>query len=161
MPLRVIALLTLAAVARLSPAQEPMPYGAPIPLDQAKLVIAAAQAEARKHHWPVAVAVVDGSGHLVAFERLDDTQLGSTEVALGKARTAALFRRSTKTFEEGLAAGGANLRLLGVPGIVPVEGGLPIVVDGKIVGAVGVSGVKPSEDGQVAQAGVAVTLKKP
>jgi uncharacterized protein GlcG (DUF336 family) len=155
----------LALIVVLSPvpllAQEIVPYGPAISLEQARKYIAAAEAEAIKQKWPVAIAVVDGSGHLVAFARLDNTQLGSIEVALEKAKCAALFRRSTKVFEDGLANGGAGLRVLKVPGAVPVEGGLPIISEGKVIGAIGVSGVKPGEDGQVAQAGIEALRPKP
>lgn len=161
MLVRVLAPVVLLVLPQVAPAQEPIPYGPPITLEQAKTVIAAAQAEAKKQKWPVAVAVVDGGGHLVAFEKLDNTQLGSIGVALEKAKSAALFRRPTKAFEDALAMGGANLRVLKVPGAIPVEGGIPIVLDGKIVGAVGVSGVKANEDGQVAQAGVDALKAKP
>src|SRR4051812_27289594 len=101
-------------------AQEPVPYGPPITLQQAQAVIAAAEAEAAKQKWPVAIAVVDGSGHLVAFAKMDNTQLGSIEVALEKAKCAALFRRPTKVFEDALAMGGANLRALKAPGVIPI-----------------------------------------
>jgi glc operon protein GlcG len=136
-------------------AQEPIPYGAPITLAQARKVVAAAEAEAVKQNWPVAIAVVDAGGHLVLFQRLDNTQLGSIEVSLQKAKTSALFRRPTKVFEDGLKTGGENLRVLKLPQALPIEGGLPIIVDGKIIGAIGVSGVKATEDAQVATAGLA------
>ncbi|MEK6257103.1 MAG: heme-binding protein [Planctomycetota bacterium] len=142
-------------------AQTPIPYGEPISLEQAKKVIAAAEAEAKKNNWPVAIAVVDGSGFLVAFQRLDNTQLGSVEVALEKAKTSALFRRPTKVFEDMLATGGAGLKVLKLPGALPIEGGLPIVKDGKIIGAIGVSGVKSTEDAQVATAGLEVLKAQP
>lgn len=162
--MRVRHCLLTALVLSLSPvagrAQTPIPYGAPISLEQARKLIAAAEAEAAKQKWPVAIAIVDGSGHLVAFARLDNTQLGSIEVALEKAKCAALFRRPTKVFEEGLAKGGENLRALKAPGVIPIEGGLPIIHEGKVIGAIGVSGVKATEDGQVAQAGIDA-LKKP
>ena len=90
-------------------AQAPIPYGESISLEQAKKVIAAAEVEAKKNNWPVAIAVVDGSGFLVAFQRLDNTQLGSVEVALEKAKTSAVFRRPTKVFEDLLATGGARI----------------------------------------------------
>ncbi|WP_435021807.1 GlcG/HbpS family heme-binding protein [Tundrisphaera sp. TA3] len=134
--------------------QEPTPYGPPITLEQALRLVAAAEAEAKKHSWPVAITVVDSGGHLVAFHRLDNTQLGSVEVSLEKARTSAMFRRPTKYFEDAIAAGGAGLRSLRSP-VMPIEGGLPVILDGKIIGAIGVSGVKPVEDGQVARAGLA------
>jgi uncharacterized protein GlcG (DUF336 family) len=123
-------------------------------------VIAAAEAEATKNNWPVAIAVVDGAGFLVAFVRRDNTQLGSVEVALQKAKTSALFRRATKVFEENLAKGGANLKALKLPGALPVEGGLPIVVGGKIIGGIGVSGVMSTQDAQIATAGLEA-LKTP
>jgi glc operon protein GlcG len=153
--------VVLAVLPATATAQEPIPYGTPIGVEQARKLIAAAEAEATKQKWPVAIAIVDGSGYLVAFVRMDNTQLGSIDVALEKAKCAALFRRPTKVFEDGLTAGGANNRVLKIPGIIPVEGGIPIIVDGKIIGAIGVSGVKPSEDGQVAQAGVNSLKPKP
>jgi len=142
-------------------AQAPIPYGEPISLEQAKKIIAAAEIEAKKNDWPVAIAVVDGSGFLVAFGRLDNTQLGSVEVAIEKAKTSALFRRPTKAFEDTLAMGGAGLKLLKLPGGLPIEGGLPIIRDGKVIGAIGVSGVKSTEDAQVASAGLEGLKTKP
>lgn len=136
-------------------AQEPPAYGPPISLSQAFQVLEAAKAEAEKQKWPVAIAVVDGGGHLVAFYRLDNTQYGSVDVAIAKAKSAALFRRPTKAFEDILAGGGSNLRILKVEGAIPVEGGVPILLSGKIIGAIGVSGVKSNEDGIIAQAGAA------
>ncbi|MBL9203378.1 MAG: heme-binding protein [Opitutaceae bacterium] len=131
------------------------PYGAPISLSDAKRVLAAAQAEATKNNWNVVIAVVDAGGQLVALERMDSTQYGSVDVAQEKARTAVAFRRSTKAFQDGVAAGGEGLRILRLPGALPIEGGLPLVVGGKIVGAIGVSGVTSAQDGQIAAAGVA------
>jgi uncharacterized protein GlcG (DUF336 family) len=116
-------------------------------------VMAAAEAEAKKQNWPVAIAIVDSGGHLVMFHRLDNTQLGSVEVALGKATTAVNFRRPTKAFEERLAAGGADLKLLRLPGL-PLEGGIPIVHQGKLIGGIGVSGVQSHQDAAVANAGL-------
>lgn len=136
-------------------AAPPPPYGAPITLKQAHKIVEAAEAEAEKQGWPVAIAVVDGAGHLVLFHRLDNTQYGSVEVAIQKAKTSALFRRPTKAFEDTLAKGAENLKILSLPGATPIEGGLPIVVDGKLIGAIGVSGVKSTEDAQVAAAGLA------
>ncbi len=130
----------------------PTPYGMPIGLSAARQALAAAEAEALKEGWPVAIAVVDPSGFLVAFARLDNTQLGSVEVAIEKARTSALYRRTTKELEDRLVQGGANLKVLRLPGL-PIEGGIPIIVDGKIVGAIGVSGVQSTQDAQVAAAG--------
>jgi uncharacterized protein GlcG (DUF336 family) len=129
-------------------------YGTSVNLEQARKAIAAGQAEARKNSWPVAIAVVDNAGHLVAFEKMDNTQTASVEVAQDKAVSAAIYRRSTKVVQDGLAGGGAGLRLLALRGMSPVEGGLPLVIDGKIVGGIGVSGVNSDQDGVVAKAGV-------
>ena len=139
-----------------APAPAPPPqvaYGPPITLEQAKKVMAAAEAEARKNNWNVVISVIDSGGHLVSMQRLDGTQLGSIEVARQKAYSAVLYRRPTKVFEDGVSQGGLNLRLLKLEGASPFEGGVPIMVDGKIVGAVGVSGVTSAQDGQIARAG--------
>ena len=130
-------------------------YGAPIPLAEARRVLVAAQAEATKNKWNVAIAIVDTGGHLVAFERMDTTQFGSVDVAQEKARTAVAFRRPSKAFQDNVAAGGDGLRTLRLPGATPIEGGLPLVIGGKIVGAIGVSGVTSAQDGQIAAAGIA------
>ncbi len=156
-----ICTLLVLGLGQHAAAQAPMPYGEPISLEHAKKVLAAAEAEANKNEWPVAIAIVDGSGFLVAFHRLNNTQLGSVEVALQKAKTAALFRRPTKVFEDTLATGGASLKVLQLPGALPVEGGLPIVHGGKIIGAIGVSGVKSTEDAQIATAGLQVLQSHP
>jgi len=134
-------------------AQMPNPYGLSIGLENAKKVAAPAIAEAAKNSWAVAVAVVDPSGNLVYYEKMDNTQLGSANIAVDKARSAALFKRPTKAFQDALAAGGDSVRLLRLQGVVPVEGGIPLVVDGKIVGAIGVSGATSAQDGQCAKAG--------
>ena len=153
---RILALFVFVALASGLRAQAPTPdYGAPIPLADAKRALAAAQAEAVKNKWNVAIAIVDSGGHLVAYERLDSTQYGSVDVALEKARSAAAFRRPTKVFQDAVAAGGEGLRLLKLPGGMPSEGGLPLVIGGKIVGAIGVSGVTSAQDGVIAAAGVA------
>jgi uncharacterized protein GlcG (DUF336 family) len=137
----------------------PYPYGAPISNENAKKAAAAALAEAAKNHWVMAVAVVDPSGTLVYYEKTDNTQIGSAEVSIAKARSAALYKRPTKAFQDGLAQGGAGLRILGLQGAVPVEGGVPIVVDGKdgkmVIGAIGVSGDTSDHDGVCATAGAA------
>ncbi|HEY4375146.1 MAG TPA: heme-binding protein [Burkholderiales bacterium] len=135
-------------------AQTLTPYGAPITLELAKKAIAAATAEARRSNLGVAVAVVDTGGALVGFERMDNTHTGSIKVAIQKAQSAAAFRRPTKVFEDTLASGG-GLRILALPGAVPIEGGFPIVIEGRIVGAIGASGGTAQQDGQVAGAGVA------
>jgi uncharacterized protein GlcG (DUF336 family) len=129
------------------------PYGMPIALDAAKKVAAAAIAEARKHSWNMAIAIVDTGGHLVYFEKMDNTQTGSVTVAIDKARSAALFRRPTKVFQDGVAAGGEGLRLLRLEGALPIDGGVPIVVGGRIVGGIGISGGSGEQDGQVATVG--------
>ena len=128
------------------------PYGTPISLEQAKKVIAAAEAEAQKNNWFVAITVVDTGGYVVATHRLDNTQLGSITFAEDKARTAVLFRRPSKAFEDALAGGGIGWRVLSLRGATPYEGGVPIFIDGKLIGAVGVSGMLPQQDGQVANA---------
>jgi uncharacterized protein GlcG (DUF336 family) len=131
----------------------PQLYGFPIGLDAAKKAAAPAIAEARRNNWAMAVAIVDPAGELVYFERMDHTQTGSVAVALDKARSAARFKRPTKAFQDMLTAGGEGLRVLSLRGAIPVEGGVPIVIDGKYVGAIGVSGGTSPQDGQCARAG--------
>jgi glc operon protein GlcG len=133
----------------------PPAYGPPIGIDLAKKTAAAALAEAKKGNWYMAIAVVDISGTLVYYEKMDNTQTGSVTVAIDKAKTAALFKRPTKAFQDGLAGGGAGLRILGLHEATPVEGGIPIFVNGQIVGAIGVSGDSSEHDGVCAQAGAA------
>ncbi len=135
-------------------AQAPPPYGAPITLEQAKKVIAGAEAESKKNNWSMVITVLDSGGNVVLMERMDSAQLGSIEVARDKAWSAVAFRRPTKVFEDLVGQGGPNLRLLKLSGASPIEGGIPIVVDGKIIGAVGVSGGSAPQDGQVAKAGI-------
>jgi glc operon protein GlcG len=130
-------------------------YGSSITAETAKQLAAPALAEARKNNWTMAVAVVDPNGDLVYFEKMDHTQNGSVDVAIAKARSAARFKRPTKAFQDALAAGGEGLRVLALQGAVPVEGGVPIVVEGKIVGAIGASGGTSQQDGVVAAAGLA------
>jgi glc operon protein GlcG len=132
-------------------------YGVSINLEQAKKAIAAGQVEARKNNWPVAIAIVDNSGLLVAYERMDNTQTASVQVAIDKAVSAAMWRRPTKAFQEALAGGGVGLRVLSLRGASPAEGGLPLIMDGKIVGGIGVSGVNADQDGMVAKAGADMT----
>ena len=157
---RLVSLFTVTLLSLLAPVLRAqivdLPYGAPIPLAEAKRVLAAAQAEAAKNRWNVAIAVVDTGGRLVAFERMDTTQYGSVDVAQEKARTAVAFRRSTKAFQDTVASGAEGMRILRLQGATPIEGGLPLVRDGKIVGAIGVSGVTSAQDGQIAAAGVNV-----
>lgn len=134
-------------------AQMANPYGAPISVDNAKKAAAAAVAEARKNDWTMAVAVIDPGGSLVYFEKMDGTQTGSVNVAIGKARSAALYKRPTKVWQDIVAGGGAGVRILGLEGAVPIEGGIPLAMDGKIVGAIGLSGGSGQQDGQCATAG--------
>ncbi len=148
-----LTIMVLAVCAGGAAAQAPPLYGAPISVDNAKKAAAAAVAEARKNNWLMAFAVTDTGGNLVYFEKMDGTQTGSVNVAIGKARSAALFRRPTKAFEDVVAGGGAGLRILALEGAVPVEGGVPIVMDGKIVGAIGASGGTGQQDGICAKAG--------
>ncbi len=122
-------------------------------LDDAKRIGAAAEAEALRNGWKVCIAVVDDGAHLLHFQRLDGAQLGSVDISLGKARTAVLGKRPTKSYEEMVNNG--RYGALTMPGITHLEGGVPIFVEGECLGAVGVSGVKSSEDAQVAAAGIA------
>jgi glc operon protein GlcG len=133
----------------------PAMYGPSITADQAKAVAAPALAEARKNQWNMAVAIVDTAGDLVYFEKMDHTQVGSVDVAIGKARSSARFKRPTKAFQDLVAGGGEGLRTLALEGAVPIEGGLPLMVGGRIVGAIGASGGTSQQDGVVAQAGAA------
>ncbi len=128
-------------------------YGANVTLEQARKAMTAADAEARKNNWPVAIAIVDTAGHLVLYQRHDNTQSASVLVAQDKAVSAAMYRRPTKVFQDLVAGGGAGTRVLNLRGASSVEGGLPIYVDGKIVGGIGVSGVTSDQDGVVAKAG--------
>jgi len=136
-----------------SPPPPPPAYGAPISLEQAKAAIAAAAAESKKNGWNHVFAVVDGAGNLIAFEKSDLAGNSSVPIAQAKARTAATFRVPTKVYQDRLAAG--ETFLLGLPGVVPAAGGVPIVVDGKLIGAIGVSGATPLQDHQSAEAGAA------
>src|SRR5215468_4822988 len=133
----------------------PEPYGMPIALESAKKAAAAAVAEARKNGWTMAVAVTDPAGELVYFEKMDGTQTGSVTVAIAKSRSAALFKRPTKVFQDMLASGGAGMRVLALERAVPIEGGVPLLVGGQIVGAMGASGGSSDQDGIVAGAGAA------
>jgi glc operon protein GlcG len=165
-----LRLMTAASIAALvlapltvdaqTPSPPAPPYGTSITLDAAKKAIAAAEAEAKKNNWWMAIAIVDTAGKLVAFERMDNTQMASNEIALGKAVSANNLKRPTKVLQDALAAGGAGMRFLAIPGALPVEGGLPIVVDGKVIGAIGVSGAASNEDAQCATAGLAAVTAK-
>jgi glc operon protein GlcG len=132
-----------------------IPLGPGISLENAKKAVAAALAETRKNGWLMAAAVVSPGGYLVYYEKMDNTQLGSAEAAIDKARSAALYKRPTKAFQDAVEKGGVGLRVFALKGAVPVEGGLPIIMDGKLVGAIGLSGDTSEHDGQCAAAGVA------
>jgi glc operon protein GlcG len=143
-----------------SPSPAPAPaYGEPVNLETAKKIVAASENYARDKKWAVVIVVVDTGGNLVLIHKLDNTQIGSIDVAIGKARTANNFKRPTKAFEDAIAGGGIGLRVLTLPNAVTIEGGEPILVDGKVVGAIGVSGVQASQDGEVAKAGLAALSK--
>lgn len=158
--LRALVAVSLTALSFAAAAQTtPPPYGQSISIEQAKKAMVAAEAEARKNNWQVVISIVDTGGHLVMLQRLD-AQNASVDIATGKARTAVNFRRPTKALEDSLAAGGSALRILAVPGVTPLQGGLPIVVDGKIIGGIGVSGVLATQDEVVAKAGMDVLTAK-
>jgi glc operon protein GlcG len=128
-------------------------YGNPLLLVEAKKVIVAAERYAEENQLAVIIAVVDSAAQLVALHRLDHAQFGSIPVAISKAETAVRFKRSTKAFEDALSQGGIGLRLLAIPGAMAVDGGLPLIREGKIVGAIGVAGMLPFQDAAVASAG--------
>jgi uncharacterized protein GlcG (DUF336 family) len=123
-------------------------------LADAKQIAAAASAKAAAEGWTVVIAIHDSGGHLLYLERADGTQLGSVVVAQEKSRTALMFKRPTKILEDTVLSG--RVHMMSLPGITSVEGGLPLIADGEIVGSIGVSGVQSSQDGQVAAAGAAV-----
>jgi glc operon protein GlcG len=148
------ALLALAALLLFVPrADAQLVSTRVISLEAARTMSAAAEAEARRNNWNVAIAIVDIHGGLIHFQRIDGTQTASLDIALQKARTAARLRRPTKALQDAIAGGG--LALLAIEGIMPLEGGIPIVVDGETIGAIGVSGVTSQQDAQIAQAGIA------
>lgn len=130
----------------------PNAYGTPIGVEDAKKLAAVALAEACKNNWKMAVAVVDPNGDLIYYEKMDNTQIGSSQIAIAKARSSSRFKRPTKAFEDAVAGGGAGSRILGLEGAVPLEGGVPLLVDGKIVGAIGISGDSSDHDGICANA---------
>jgi len=122
-------------------ASRPPRYGAPITLEEAKQVMAAAEAEANRNEWPMVIAITDNAGRLVMLHRLDDAQNGSIIIAQEKARTAVDFKRPTKALQDAIAQGGMHLRLLRAPNALPMEGGIPIIRNGEIIGEIGVSGM--------------------
>lgn len=146
----VAAMLTVAALGARA-----QPYGPPITLEQARKVMAAAEAEARRNNWNFSIAIVDTGGHMVLFQRMDGAFFASARIARDKGWSAAAYRRPGKAFQDRIAKGGEEIRILRLRGASPIEGGDPIVVDGKIVGGIGVSGGAGEQDGQVARAGLA------
>jgi len=154
--LNAVVALAVTLCSTLAMAQMAVPYGLSIGLEDAKKAAAPAIAEARKNNWLMAVAIVDTAGNLVYFEKMDGTQGASVNIAQDKARSSVLFKRPTKALQDALAAGGEGWRILGLQGAVPVEGGIPLVIQGKMVGAIGVSGGTSAQDGQCAAAGAAV-----
>lgn len=138
---------------------QPPIYGTSITLEQARMVAAAARAEAVKNGWCMVVAIMDPGGHLVLLERMDNAQFGSVQVAQDKALSAVAFRRPTKAFHDMVAAGGEGVRMLVMSGAMPIDGGLPILVDGAVIGGIGLSGGTSAQDGLVAQAGLAALVR--
>jgi glc operon protein GlcG len=148
-----------APPAAAAPAAPAPGYGEAISLDMAKKVADAAEAEAKKNNWTMAIAIVTPSGDLAYFRRLDNTQYASSTIAQHKAKAAATFKRPTKVFEDRIAGGGAGLAALTLDGIIASEGGVPILVNGKVVGAIGASGGTGQQDGVVANAGAAAAAQ--
>jgi glc operon protein GlcG len=146
-------ILAVLAAAPARAQTTPPPYGPPIGIEGARAVMAAAEAEAAKNNWAVVISIIDSGGNIVMLHRHNDVQLSSIEISQGKARTALMFKRPSKVLDDAISGGGAGLRFLALKDIVPLEGGLPIVADGKIIGAIGVSGVLSAQDSQVARAG--------
>lgn len=145
-------LAALTMLASTAGAQAPLGQRRTLTLEAARKIAVAAEAEARRNNWNVVIAIVDEGGHPVYLARMDGVQLASVEVALRKARAAALYRRPTKAFEDQLAGG--RQAVLALPGAVPFEGGLPIAVEGEVIGGIGVSGVTGQQDAQIARAGL-------
>jgi glc operon protein GlcG len=149
-----VAITGLFGASSASAQTMPPPYGPPITLAAAKQIVAAAEAEAEKNNWPVVIAIIDSGGNLVLLLRRDDAQLSAIATAEGKARTALYFKRPTKLLDDVISGGGSGLRFLALKDFTPLEGGLPIMADGKIIGAIGVSGVVSAQNSQVARAGI-------
>lgn len=125
-------------------------------LEEARLIATAAEAEARANNWGVTIAVVDDGGHLLYLQREHDTQFGSIEAAMMKAKAAVAFKRPTKTSEDAVLSG--RLIHLALPGVIPSEGGVPLLRNGVVIGGIGVSGVRSFQDGQIAQAGASALI---
>jgi glc operon protein GlcG len=139
--------------------QTPPPYGPPITLEMAKKVMAAAEAEAARNNWPFVIAIIDTGGHVVMMQKSDQVQFASIALAEGKAQTALAFKMPSKVLEDVLTAGGPGLRLTALKNITPIDGGLPIIADGAIVGAIGVSGALSAQDALIARAGIEALAK--
>jgi uncharacterized protein GlcG (DUF336 family) len=149
---RFVTLASAAMLAAAPPAARAQLADAKVlTLQAAKTIIAAAEAEARKNNWNVSIAVVDAHGELLAFQRMDDAALTTVAIAQGKAQTAARYRRATKLIDSTVAAG--RVQMMAFPGVMPIEGGVPISVNGKVIGGVGASGATSAQDAQVAKAG--------
>jgi glc operon protein GlcG len=140
-------------------AAPPPPYGPPITLDQAKRVMYAAELEAAKNSWIVAITILDSGGNMVMFHKFDNVQLSAISTSAGKARTSLEFKLPSKALDDAIAAGGAGMRLLALKDLTPLQGGILILIDGKIAGAIGVSGALSAQDDQVAKAGADVLAK--
>lgn len=137
------------------------PYGPPISLEMAKHVVARAESEAMARGWKVVVAVVDSSAHLVMLHKMDDVHYAAIAVAQAKATCSVNFKRATKGFEDAVSAGGAGVRLMSIEGMCPLEGGIPLLRDGAVIGAIGVSGVASAEDGLIAMLGASLVNGQP
>ena len=148
-----LAVWSVPALAQQTEASGLPPYGPPITLDQAKRVMAAAELQAVENSWQVAITILDSGGNMVMFHKIDNAQLSAVSVSEGKARTALQFKRPSRDLDDAIARGGAGNRLLALKDITPLEGGMPIVLDGRIVGAIGVSGAVSAQDAQIAKAG--------
>jgi glc operon protein GlcG len=155
MPLRVLALLLCALPFYAQQVQ--LPTEKRLTLDAARLIAGAIEAEAKKNNWIVTFVVMDAGGHPILLHRMDGCQLGSIELATRKARAAIVYKRETKFFEERMASG--QMATLAFPEVFPSEGGVPVEIDGALIGSVGVSGVTSAQDGQLAKAGIAALLK--
>ena len=154
---RVVLLLVAALGLKVAPAAAQLRDLKGLTLDGAKNIVAAAEAEAKKNNWNMAFAVVDAAGDLVLFHKTDGARPSNSEFALGKARTAARFQRPTKSLDSTITAG--RIQFLAAQGALPIEGGVPIVIDGKVIGAVGVSGGTSAQDAQVATVGIGALVK--
>ena len=155
-----VVLCAVLGLAGVGAAVQQLPTRKTLTLEVARRIAAAAETEAKRNNWAVSIAVVDDAGHLMVFHRLDGAKLVATDIAIRKARTAVYFQGPTKSLEEEVAGG--RHALLPIEGFMPLEGGLPLTVDGVLVGAIGVSGVTGSQDAQCAQAGAnALTPRSP